>query len=259
MGLGAALLASRYALNPVAFVESLGIVPDDWQREVLLSDEDMLINIHRQGGKSTIVALKALWKAIFEPTLIITLSPTQRQSGELFRKVREAYDRVHPAIKPGLVVDNLLSFELENKARVVSLPGNEDTIRGYSAPGLVLIDEAARIDDNLFRSVTPMLSTSRGQLIMMSTPYGKRGVFYQEWCNPKGWKKILRTVDMCSRINREYLEKERQRLGDLWYRQEYYCEFLETEDNLIPLDLVLRQSSDDIEPIFKNGIFRSTL
>ena len=92
-----------YALDPALFAQSLGFTPDDWQADVLRSKDNMLLNVHRQGGKSTTVAVKALHKAVYTPgLLILTLSPSLRQSSELFRKVRGFYDAMPPEIKPGL-------------------------------------------------------------------------------------------------------------------------------------------------------------
>ena len=48
----------------------------------------------------------------------------------------------------------------------------------------------------------------------------------------------------------EFLEQERQALGDLWFRQEYGCEFLETIDQLFRLEDIERALSDDVEPLF---------
>src|ERR1035437_4701637 len=63
-------------------------------------------------------------------------------------------------------------------SRICSLPGDPKTIRGFSAPALILEDEAAFVDDELFAAIKPMLAVSRGQLILMSTPFGRRGHFF---------------------------------------------------------------------------------
>ena len=54
----------------------------------------------------------------------------------------------------------------------------------------------------------------------------------------------------CPRITEEFLEQERQALGDLWFRQEYGCEFLETIDQVFRYDDIERALSDDVEPLF---------
>ena len=100
-------------------------------------------------------------------------------------------------------------------------------------------------------SVHPMLAVSGGRLVCLSTPFGKRGFFFQEWQDGQNWERIRITAHDCPRISNEFLEEERQSLGDHWFRQEYLCEFLETEDQVFGLDLIQRAFSDDIQPLFE--------
>jgi hypothetical protein len=84
------------ALDPSLILQARGLPPDPWQRELLLSSErQVLLNCSRQSGKSTVVSALALHTALFKPkALVLLLSPSQRQSGEIFRKVTEAYNAV---------------------------------------------------------------------------------------------------------------------------------------------------------------------
>ncbi len=43
--------------------------------------------------------------------------------------------------------------------------------------------------------------------------------------------------------------EERASIGDWWYRQEYLCEFVETSDQVFPLELVHEAISDEITPL----------
>ncbi len=82
----------RYALDPVAFAaEALGLELDQWQREVIASTKKRdLLNCSRQAGKSTTAAVLGLHEALYRPgSLTILVSPSQRQSSELFRKIIE--------------------------------------------------------------------------------------------------------------------------------------------------------------------------
>src|SRR5687768_11624610 len=87
------------ALDPARFAEACGIVPDGWQADVLRSTAPrMLLNASRQSGKSTVVAVLATHTALYQPgALVLLLSPTLRQSGELFRKCLAVY---HAAGRP---------------------------------------------------------------------------------------------------------------------------------------------------------------
>jgi hypothetical protein len=62
-------------------------------------------------------------------------------------------------------------------------------VRGFSGTSLLIVDEAARVDDELYYAVRPMLAVSGGVLMMLSTPFGKRGVFYEEWTGGECWER----------------------------------------------------------------------
>jgi len=169
-------------LDPAAlFQEALTIKADLWQKKVLRYDGPrLLLNCTRQWGKSTVVAARAYHTAKYKPeSLILLLSPSLRQSSELFRKVLEIEEGDETALRK--IEDSRLYMTMENGSRIVSLPGREGTVRGYSGARLIIIDEASKVLDELYYSIRPMLAVSEGSLILLSTPYGKRGFFFKEW------------------------------------------------------------------------------
>lgn len=245
------------ALDPTAFArEALGFIPDYWQERALRwSGKRLLLNCCRQSGKSTTAAILALHRAIFYPaSLVLLVSPSLRQSSELFRKAQGLFKSLSAEQQPALIEDNKLSLTMMNKSRIVSLPGNEGTIRGFSGASLIIEDEAARVPDELYIAVRPMLAVSGGRLILMSTPFGKRGHFFQEWINGGDtWERIEIPATECPRISPEFLDEERQALGDWWYRQEYLCEFVETVDQVFSFEQVSGALSSEIKPLFGGG------
>src|SRR5215207_6984475 len=168
----------KLALDRAAFAKRLGLKPDPWQEDLLRSTSDrVLLNCCRQSGKSTMTGIIALHRAIYHPgSLILCLAPALRQSQELFGKIVGFYRELgRPVASQG---ERKLSLELENGSRIVTLPGSEKTVRGFSGVDLLIVDEAARVADELYYAVRPMLAVSGGRLLMLSTPFGKRGVFY---------------------------------------------------------------------------------
>src|SRR5262249_15643551 len=149
--------------------------------QVLRSDADRLLLLcSRQGGKSTVAAALAAHTMLTRPrSPILLLSPTHRQSGELFRKIVDLYGAVGRPV--GVASESALKLELTNGSRVVSLPGTEGTVRGFSGVALLVIDEASRVSDALYCAVRPMLAVSKGRLVALSTPFGQRGWFYEAW------------------------------------------------------------------------------
>jgi hypothetical protein len=202
----------RLALDRVAFTEKLGIVPDEWQEDFLRSSADrVLLNCSRQSGKSTMSAVIALHRALYHPgSLVLCLAPALRQSQELFGKIANFYrDLGRPVAPQG---ERKLSLELENGSRIITLPGSEKTIRGFSGAALLLLDEASRVEDGLYYAIRPMLAVSGGALVMLTTPYGKRGVFYEEWTSGHEWERFEVPASQCPRIPETFLMEEDESL-----------------------------------------------
>lgn len=222
------------ALDPSLILKAQGKPADQWQRDFLLSnDKYTLMNCSRQSGKSTTVAAKALHRALFTPhSTVLILSPGQRQSSELFRKVLDGYNALGRPL--AAEYETQLKIELKNGSRILCMPGKEETVRGFT-PQLLIIDEASRVADDLYRSVRPMLAVGKGSFVAMTTPFGQRGWFFKEWedQNNKA-KKIKVTWKECPRISPEFIEDEVRAMGKAWVDQEYNCLFTALEGLVYP-------------------------
>jgi len=238
------------ALDPSLLMEHAGLVPDPWQRDFLRSQaQRILLLCSRQSGKSTTTAVRALHTALYTAdSLVLLLSPTLRQSAELFRKVLDVYGALTEP-EPRLD-DNELKMALANGSRILSLPGKELTVRGYSGVRLIIVDEAARVPDSLYLSVRPMLAVSGGRLVCLSTPFGMRGFFHKEWTDGKNWERVKITAAQCPRITPEFLAEERATMPAPWFRAEYGCEFTNAEDQVFSYDEVMAAMSAEVPPLF---------
>jgi Terminase large subunit, T4likevirus-type, N-terminal len=234
------------ALDRVEFARTLGMVPDSWQEDLLGSEAPrVLLNVARQAGKSTVAALIALHRALYHPgSLVLILAPSERQAKETFSKVTAFYSKLGATIPADS--DRKLGMELANGSRIEALPGTEKTIRGFSGAALLIVDEAARVADELYYAIRPMLAVSGGRLMMLSTPYGKRGVFYGEWTGGEGWERYEIPANQCPRIPPSFLEAERRSMPEWWFAQEYLCEFRETEDQIFSHDMIEAARSDEL-------------
>jgi hypothetical protein len=241
----------RCALDTVAFAEErLGFHPDPWQAKVMRSpSKRLLLNCSRQAGKSTCTAVIGLHCAVYRPrSLVLLVSPSLRQSRELFGKVQDFMKGLDT--QPALDEDNRLSMALGNGSRVVALPGDGDTIRGFSSPALIIEDEGSYVDDGLYRAIRPMLAVSGGRLILLGTPNGRRGHFFEAWQSGETWERIEVPASECPRISPDFLEDERAALGDSWFKQEYECQFLDAVGALFRYEDIRRAISDEVEPLF---------
>lgn len=241
------------AADPVYLARRAGLSPDDWQINALRSTASRaLFNCSRQSGKSTMAGVRAVHTALYRPgSLTLILCPALRQSQEVFKKCLDAYEAAGRPIPA--TSETALTLNLVNGSRIVSLPGSERTVRGYSAVSHLIVDEAARVEDELYYSIRPMLAVSGGSLWMMSTPYGKRGVFHDEYVNGSGWERYEVPATEIPRITPEFLEEERLTLGPWRYRQEYLCQFEETEEALFSYEDMQGAITDEVQPFLSGG------
>jgi hypothetical protein len=242
----------KLALDRVSFAKRLGLKPDPWQEDLLRStSERVLLNCCRQSGKSTMTAVIALHRALYHPgSLILCLAPALRQSQELFAKIAGFYRDLGRPVSS--ISERRLSLELENGSRIITLPGTEKTIRGFSGVSLLIVDEAARVEDELYFAVRPMLAVSGGTLIMLSTPYGQRGIFYEEWTSggSREWQRFRVAADQVPRISPEFLSEERRALGSRWFEQEYLCVFGELEGAVFSREAIDRMFDTEYKLLF---------
>jgi hypothetical protein len=215
--------------------QNLGFVPDAKQKLVLSGEiRRGILNCTRQWGKSTISAAKAVHQAVsVAESLTVVVSPSARQSGEFVRKAAGFARRLKVKTKGD--GDNEISLVFPNGSRIIAL---------------LLVDEASRVSDELYMAIRPMLAVSGGALWLMSTPFGKRGFFYEAWSGGTGeWERIRVPAPECPRIPAKFLDEERKTMGERWFRQEYLCEFTDAVSAVFDRDLVEKAISYDFEPL----------
>jgi hypothetical protein len=246
------LAMTALELDPALLLEMIGFAdPLPWQRQLLRSTSDkVLLNCHRQAGKSTATAALAILTALLDPgSLTLIVSASQRQSNELFDKVKASYKALGSPLPS--IEDNAVTLRLANASRVVSLPASIDTILGYSAPRLIIIDEAARVADETYYGLRPMLTRSRGRMVAMSTPRGKRGWWYEAWHDESAnWDRVEYPVTDNPHIDSAWLDEERRLLGPRWYAQEYLCSFEETAGQVFSSESIEAAFDSDRQPLF---------
>lgn len=240
-----------YGADPVLWCrEVLGYHPDPWQADLLRSrSRKIILNCSRQSGKSTTCAALGLHESIYRrPSFGLVIAPTQDQSSELMLK----FDEFRGAVElPSdyLSTDTKLAVRFANGNRFIARPGSEKSARSFSAVTLLLEDEASRVLDVLYNTVRPMLAVSNGRHILMSTPFGKRGHFWNIWSEQRDlWEAHEIPAEMCPRITKEFIAEEKR--TNPWFEQEYHCAFTENIDSVFSYDLIAEAISDDVEPLF---------
>jgi hypothetical protein len=167
-----------------------------------------------------------------------------RQAQETYQKVAGFYSSLGYPVPAES--ERRLGLELENGSRIEALPGSEKTTRGFSAVDLLILDEAARVDDRLYAATLPMLTVSRGRLIMMSTPNGKRGVFYEAWRDGGSlWERYEVPATMVPRIGAEQLQEARRTMAGWDYEQEFCCVIGELEGAVFTEEMLARATDTE--------------
>lgn len=278
---GRVTLAERLLLEPELIFLRAAMKPDPWQTYCMRQYRNTMSCVSRQRGKTSVAAAKAIAVAITQaPADVIYTARALRQVREFQRRCRFLYNAIRrPRGKPlpfnvkdldinekltdydweqlpRLVNDNIFEMKLANGSRIIGIPAKEETVRGYDNIRLVIIDEAARVPDNFFQSVGAFLATTRGTMDVYSTPFGKRGWFYNfmegEKALDSDWVRVRvavlgchhrhHTIPMCDycrantnlRMTKSWLAAERRRIGDRWWGQEYETDFNEAVGQLIP-------------------------
>lgn len=232
--------------------ESLGFLADHQQRGVLDGSHRRLILLTcRQWGKSAVAAIRAIWQALFFPgSLIVVAGPVEDQATELNLKIYHFLARLGCKVHGG--GRGKLAAHFSNGSRIVGLSEVPDHVRGYSAPALILVDEAGFFKgDEILESLMPMLATRPdGAIWLMSTPKRQTGFFYDLWHDEGGpWHRLRVTAaEIPDRISPEFLAEE-QRRNPLKYRREYCCEFLADDAALFSREALTALLSDEVEPL----------
>jgi hypothetical protein len=143
----AVILAQK---NPAFFSRwLLRFNPTNYQTKLLLDPSKRVVaRWCRQSGKTTTLAIKALWFAVFHPqTVTLIVSPSLRQSMILRDTISGLIERM-PMDARRIFVEKLLriTIYLWRRSRIIALPANPDTLRGYTAH-MILVDEADFFQD----------------------------------------------------------------------------------------------------------------
>lgn len=261
-------------LSPGRYLEDLGFTAYPWQREVLDIHRRLILKCPRQSGKSTIVAAKAGHRCKHHAnSLVLLYAPTENQSIELMEKI-SVFLSQDPEVK--LERNSSIEKRFRNGSRIRAFTANPVSARGYSAPDMIIFDESAYIEDELYLTVRPMI-TPTTELILLSTPNGKRGFFYETWEYGKHWTKIQVDVEdirgvkkpfaerrekaleegirlyLSPRQTEEYLKEELRVMGERWYSQEYEGEFLDMVGAVFDMDSLIASLQTEEEAIELEG------
>jgi hypothetical protein len=246
----------RYRLDPAELFRDVVGDPDPWQLKALRSSHKRQLYLcSRQSGKSAVASIKALHTAMFnDGALVLMVSRSLNQSKEVFRKSLLAYRDLGRPL--GVTHETTLHLELGNGSRLISLPGSEDTVVGYS-PVAIYLDEAAATPSDLIEALMPSVAATKGSIIALTSAKAASGWFYEVWARHDRdliWESHTATANESSLISDDYVHEQRILRGDRYVRREFFCEFGQDEHSWIEPEKIDRafELVDTSQPLWKS-------
>ncbi len=229
---------------------ALGFEGDETQRAVMDCEaEQVLLCCPRQWGKTSVAVVKGLHRGLFHPgSRVLVVAPGERQ-GQLFLEAADPF-LARLGLKARANRRHRVSIELPNGSDLVAVPAEAGRIRGFRKISLMIVDEAAQVDDDAFAAAAPARMAAKGALWLMSTPFGQAGQFYESWAHGgEDWARFSVKATESARYEAETVVKFERMFGTSLMKQEYLCEFLPAGGQLIDRELVERAVSETPRPM----------
>ncbi len=227
--------------DPVVFAKALlDVVPYPYQVDFLRDKSNrIVVCAGRQIGKSLITSIRALWfAATNRKTTTLIVSATLRQSMLMFQKISSlASDAT--LLKRSVSYQSKTKIRFRNGSEITALPCGKVAhgLRGYTAHLLVMDEAAYMPDDAISEVLLPTLATTQGAAIMISSPADKDHVFFKAFTSPS-WSKYHLPSSVNPLITQEWLEEQRELIGEQRYAREYLGEFIDDELAYFPMALL---------------------
>jgi phage FluMu gp28-like protein len=225
--------------GPVDFaVKVLGIEPFDYQAKLLEDDKKRIVAcMGRQTGKTTTIAMKAIYFADTNPNVTVLITaPSLRQSMIMFDRIA-TFVYSSARLRNEIVRATRTLIHFENGSKIIALPCSENLLRGYTA-NMVICDEASWIPEEVITQVLfPMLTTTQGYAIFLSTPWDKNHFFYRAFVNPNYSVHKVKS-EQCPLVTQEFLEEMKANMTREAFLMEYEAEFVEALNSYFPQDII---------------------
>ena len=234
------------------FAELVRFEPDPWerwQRDFLLNNDDQVaLNCHRGAGKTAVVSVKALHQIVTVPNFeVLALSRSDEAAMQLTGYVQKRLGMLRD--RPRVIEDNKHKLVLENGSSITSIPCGDNSPRSYHV-NLMVEDEAAFVPQAVYMAARPTVRAKRGRYLILSTPKGKVGHFYDICENQPGWTKFKVTWKDTKRFTPEdiaKIERERIEMGEAWFSQEYEGAFVQTSGQIISETWIMAARTEGIQ------------
>jgi phage FluMu gp28-like protein len=233
--------------DPVVFArEFFGFQVLEYQAGLLRDKaRRIVVRWSRQAGKTTCIALRAIWYACAYPkTLTLIVAPTLRQSMIMSDRIQDFLGSLPTEKRQALVVKlQRTTIRFRNGSKIVALPNSPQLLRGYAASQIICDESAFFKDDKLvfYNVLYPMLSTTDGTLIASSTPWSKDSVYYR-MCQAPAFSKHMITCEEVVKaglVKQSFIDEMRSQLPIDRFQREFMAEFVEDVDAWLTQSLIV--------------------
>ena len=239
--------AAIYFLENLCLFDDQPIKLYDYQKKFLIDESDFrIVNKARQLGFSWVIAAEAVFNALTNDNFTVLVVSTGEEGAK--RVIGYCYKFIRGLkFSVDLIKETQETIGLSNGSRIISLPNNPSTVRGFRAHA-VYIDESAHFlkDRDMFRAIQPSISRG-GQLTLISTPRGRANIFYEKWMDDPEYSHHRVDYSQCPDPKyQKFVKKQRRTMYDMDFRQEFTCDFMADEMAMFPMEM--------IEPCIESGL-----
>lgn len=204
----------------------------DWLGDPYKSGKTAVVKSARQRGKTALCIVELISMALKHPgSASYVFEPTLNLARKVFRSVEKSLE------KTGMLIVNnsqLLELGLSNGS-TISFRSTEQTSRGLTVTGLLVLDECAYLDDEVIYEILPLVSVHKAPILITSTPFTRDGYYYSMYeFGLSGTNSLVKTFDWCSYpVDESFISPEQDALYKLSmspqkYRTEILGEFLDS-------------------------------
>jgi len=236
--------------------------PYEYQKVLLKKFQKNRFNVGllaRQSGKTTAVAVYALWYAIFQDDKVIGIvSNKEKVAKMILDRIKRMYERLPMWLKPGVKEYQKTGLTFDNGTQIMISATTEDAFRGQTI-NLLICDEFAFVPKNMAKDFWaanyPTISASKtSKVIVISTPNGMHNLFHKLWMRAERKENMFMTTKVTWTSvpgrDKEWAEAELKNLGSKQrFRQEHEVEFLGSASTVIDPDVLEQLLANYIEPI----------
>lgn len=206
----------------------------DAMKNAYRSGKVYVVKSKRQVGKTTMAENILLEFAINRKgSLSVLVEPTLDQSRRVYKEITKAIAGTPVLLRKN---DSLLEIELANGSTILFKSAEQrDNLRGFTITGILVIDECAFIQDDIFDILQPTTDVHSAPMLLISTPKLKQGAYFRFWTagldknNPNIISIDFNKFDTSFLLSPERLEQYRRMMPKAQFTTEYLGEFLDSD------------------------------